>query len=81
MSSQVSQPPATAAEIRSIAGDLDDETVVAIIDTGATAAEVLEAVQWLKADDSLGEETGHTRSGAAGAVYAILLQEEEPEDR
>jgi len=81
MSLQASRIPASAAEIRSIVGDLDDEAVLSILATGATVAEVLEAVQWLKADDSLGEETGHTRSGAAGAVYAILLQEEEPEDR
>ena len=44
MSTEATRVPATTAEIRAIVGDIDDETIVSIRDTGATAAEVLDPV-------------------------------------
>lgn len=37
--------PATVAEIRSLAGDLDDEVVLAIRRTKATASEIMQALK------------------------------------
>jgi hypothetical protein len=49
---------ATAGEIVEIVGPLDDSVVMRIIDTGATAAEVLETFTWLSADDQIGNRFG-----------------------
>jgi len=73
---------ATASEIVAICGQLDDGVVARILATGATPAEVLEAFTWLSADDQIGTELQHGRTGAVGAVYDILTTEEpEAEDR
>jgi hypothetical protein len=68
-----------AAEVRKIVGDVDDAMLTAIIATGATAAEITEALLWVKADDDLGTDLEHSRRGVVGQVYEIL-QSEEPED-
>lgn len=73
--------PATAEEIRRILGATDDEQVTAILATGATAAEVMEAFEWLSGEDRLGTDLDHTQRGRAGAVYEILAREVEEEDR
>jgi len=72
---------ATASEIIAIVGHLDDGVIARILATGATPAVVLEAFTWATADDQIGTELRHGRSGAAGAVYEILMQEEpDPEE-
>jgi hypothetical protein len=79
MSTDATRVAATAAEIRDIVGDVDDATVMSIRATGATAAEVLEGFMWANSDEQLGNELGHSRSGAAGQVYEILQSLEPPE--
>ena len=69
----LTRTPATAAEIRHLAGDLDDTVINAIMHTKASAAEVLEAVQWLH-----GYETTQAPHGIVRAVYEILEAEEPP---
>jgi hypothetical protein len=73
-------PTASVEEIRRIVGDFDAAIVTSIRETGATAAEVIEAYTWFSADDQLGSELGRTRSGPVGAVYEILMAQE-TEDR
>jgi hypothetical protein len=68
--------PATADEIGKILGDLDDPVVVSIMRIGATAAEVMEALQWLEDDETLEPDTGREPHGAVRAVYEILKAEE-----
>ena len=63
---------ATASEITAIVGRLDDEVIARIVATGATPAEVLEALTWANADDQIGTELRHGRHGAVGEVYEIL---------
>ena len=74
-----SKQPATAAQIRRMVGDVDDAVVSSIERTGASAAEVLQAVQWLRGGGGLEDEAGHEPHGAVKAVYEIL-QAEEPEE-
>lgn len=69
---------ATALEIRHTVGDVDDAVVRSIAATGATAAQVLEAVQWCRGG-GLEAWAGHEPHGAVRAVYDIL-QAEEPLD-
>ncbi|HXP76533.1 MAG TPA: hypothetical protein VN823_20510 [Stellaceae bacterium] len=72
---------ATTEEIRQILGSIDDEQLMSILATGATAAEVMEAFEWLSGDDRLGTDLEHTRRGRVGAVYEILARDIEEEDR
>jgi hypothetical protein len=59
----------------------DDSVISRILATGATPTEVLEAFTWATADDQIGTELRHGRSGIAGEVYEILMQEEpDPEE-
>ncbi len=77
-----SPPSATAAEIVEIVGALDDTVLLSILETGTTAAEVLEAFTWATADDQIGTELERRPRGAAARVYEILKSEEpEPDER
>jgi hypothetical protein len=71
--------PATATEIRTMVGDVDDAVVTDILNTEASAAEVLQAAQWLRGGGGLEDEAGHEPHGAVRAVYEILLTQEPPE--
>jgi hypothetical protein len=74
--------PASADELRHLLGEMEDSTIASILATGATREEVIEALQWLKADDEIGTELEHTRRGAAGEVYDILAASDYlPNDR
>jgi len=72
--------PATAQEIVQTLGPLDDDVVIEIIATGATAAEVLEAFTWVNADDQIGTETEHGPRGVVNLVCEILRREEPAPD-
>lgn len=71
--------PASAAEIRSMVGDVDDLVVSQIMATGATAAQVLTAVQLIRGGGGLEDEAGHEPHGVVRAVFEIL-EAEEPEE-
>ena len=73
-------PSATASDIIAICGHLDDHVITRILATGASASEVLEAFTWCSADDQIGTELQHSRRGAVGAVYDILMREEPDPD-
>jgi hypothetical protein len=74
--------PASAAEIIEIIGPLDDAVLMRIIETEATAAEVLEAYTWATAGDPIGTELERAPRGAVARVYEILKAEEpEPDER
>ncbi len=78
---QIGQP-ATAAEIIEIVGPLEDAVLIRIVETEATAAEVLEAFTWATDDDQIGTELEHRPRGAVARVYEILKREEpEPDER
>ncbi len=70
---------AAAEEIRRMVGDVDDAVISSIEQTGATAAEVLQAVQWFRGGGGLEDEACHAPHGRVRAVYEIL-QAEEPEE-
>lgn len=75
-------PPLTAEDIRRIAGRIGEDRIAAILDTGATPAEVVEAVTWLSSDEYLGGGLERSLSGVVAQVYEILKPDEiEEEDR
>ena len=75
-------PPLTAEEVRRIAGRIGEDRITAILATGATPAEVVEAVTWLSSDEYLGGGLERSLSGVVAQVYEILKPDElDEEDR
>jgi hypothetical protein len=72
--------PATPVEIVKIAGPVDDAVLMRIIETGASAAEVLEAFTWVTADDQIGTELEQAPRGVVARVYQILAEEQPAPD-
>ena len=71
---------ATASGVVRIVGPLEDDVITSIISTHATEAEVLEAVKWFTADDSLGAEGRRACTGRVARVYEILAAEAQDDD-
>lgn len=65
--------PVSASDVIRLAGDLDDETVVAVIATGATCTDVEQAVKWANGDAEELGKSGHPLIGASAAVFDILM--------
>jgi hypothetical protein len=79
---KVPASPLTADEIRSIVGRISDDRIAAILATGATPADVVEAFTWLSSDEYLSGGLNRALSGVVAEVYEILKPEElEEEDR
>ena len=76
----VTQRPATAAEIRGIIGDVDDQVIASIVRTEASAANVMQAAHWFRGGGGLEDEAGHEPHGQVREVYQILLANEPPDD-
>jgi len=73
--------PATGDEVRAILGDLDDATVLEILNLSPTVLELEEAAVWSGGDgDVLGKE-GRPLTGIAAQLYEILTRDEQEEDR
>jgi hypothetical protein len=72
--------PLAAADIARHLGDVDAETVTALLDTDATLADLLTAIAWAEGeDDAVG--AGHRLlEGAAARIYDILAAADEPEE-
>ncbi len=68
-------------DIAHLVGDVSDETIVAILETGATTEDIETAVQWMASADDVMGKAGKALSGPAAAVYDILLAEEAADDR
>jgi len=64
--------PLTAEDVRSIVGRIGDDQLAAILATGATSAQVLEAFTWLSSDEYLGGELERPLISAVADVYEIL---------
>lgn len=66
--------------IRRSCGELSDETVIAILDVGASRAEFEAALAWLQGrSEAMGEEPPPLE-GAAARVYDLLIEEEPAEE-
>ncbi len=63
----------THQDILRILGSVDDETAVAIIETGASAAQVEQARLWAAGESDAMGEARKPLIGPAAAVYDILV--------
>jgi hypothetical protein len=69
----------TRAEAAAMLGAADEQTLVDVIATGATKAEVAEAVAWVANDEAMLNEGRPLPTGRVLQVLAILTQHEEEE--
>lgn len=67
---------ATYAQVTAICGQMDEEVVTRIIDSGATSDQVLEAYTWLNAEEAIAPSPEHQMSEMVRRVYAILEAEQ-----
>lgn len=72
--------PLTAEEVRRIVGRLSGDRIAAVLATGATSADVVEAFTWLSSDEYLGGGIERPLKGVVAEVYEILKPEEPDED-
>ncbi len=75
------QEPATLSEIHDIVGDLDAVKLEAILATGATPAELEEALAWAAGETDVMGDLERPLKGRVAAVYDILMTEAPVEDR
>ena len=63
-----------------IAGDLKDSKVAAILMTGATVEDLMEATAWASSESDVMGKSRHPLSGMAARVYEILTIDEDCEE-
>jgi hypothetical protein len=66
----------TPDDIRTIVGELSEEGIAEIITMGATSAELMEAMEWLLADDALAAERHKNPSRRVAEIYEVLLADQ-----
>jgi hypothetical protein len=72
-------PLAGRADLRRILHDLDDATVLEILNLSPTVAEVEQAALWATGDGHALDRAGHPLSGIVARIVGILQREEEPD--
>ena len=70
----------TREDVIAILGPVEDDLIVAVLATGATAEELEEAFGWLNEDDVLGRQLHRQPSGRVAELCNILQPAEEEED-
>lgn len=76
----IAPPPLDAEIVRRLCGDVLDGTVVDILETGASVADVEAAMAWMTGEaDAVGEARAPL-SGVPAAVYDLLIVEQDGDD-
>ena len=74
--------PLTADQIHHTVGEVDELVAARIIATGATLAQLEEALAWARGESDVIGDLQRPSDAMVGAVYDILTAEEDfPEDR
>lgn len=68
-------------DVIGVCGDILDWKIKAIIESGATLAEVEAAVAWASGEDEVLGEEREPLTGATASVYEILIADEEFDER
>jgi hypothetical protein len=64
-------------ELRAIAGNLDDEKVIDILNLQPTFAELEQAILWASGDGDLLAKGGHPMTGKVAEIVEILTADED----
>jgi hypothetical protein len=70
-------PPLTSEDVVGVVGAIDDDKIAAIIATGATTEELVEAYAWASDETDALAEARKSLAGAVADVYDILAAGEE----
>ncbi|MDP1587041.1 MAG: hypothetical protein Q8M07_04830 [Prosthecobacter sp.] len=70
------QPIPSSDEIRELAGPVADHTIVAILETGASIADLEVALIYTRGEGDYVDRRGHPLSGKAAQVSDILAKDE-----
>ena len=74
------KPITLAAEVRHVAGPIDDGTVAALLRVGASRQELEMAARYARGEGDLVDCAGNPLSGRVAQVYEILSADEADED-
>ncbi len=69
------------AALRQLVGDVDDAKLTAILELGATWAEIEEAVMWAEGRGETRAKDGHPLTGKVAEIYEILTSDLDDESR
>jgi hypothetical protein len=69
-------PATSSAEVRHLVGPVTDDTVLAILKSGASAQELEVAVAYLRGEGSALNRVGHPMIGKVAELYDILSSDE-----
>lgn len=72
---------ATGNEIRRELGDLDADTISAILETKISPAELVQVREWMDADSIIRSQLHHGAQGRVRAVCEILDEAEAEDER
>ena len=72
----------THEQVTTIVGHMDDEYITAIVDSGASADDVLAAFTWFNSEEAIAQDPGHHMTDQVRRIYAILARAQgEDEER
>ena len=69
------QKPTSPEDVTTVVGSIDPSALVAIVNTGATYAEIEEAAMWARGELEVPGEEEHPLKGTAADVYDILVDD------
>ena len=75
-----SDVPVRLDDVRELIGEIAEIDAAAIIATGATRAELEQAVYYARGYGDVVDRSGHPLAGAAAQIYEILTAEEDEEE-
>jgi hypothetical protein len=64
-------------ELRAAAGNVDDATVIEILNLQPTLAELEEAVVWASGDGDVLAKSGHPLTGKVAQIVELLTEDED----
>jgi hypothetical protein len=69
-------PVTSASEVRHLAGPVADDTIAAILKTGASLEELEVAAVYARGEGNYVDRLGHPMAGKVGQLYDILTADE-----
>jgi hypothetical protein len=70
-------PVATAADVKAILGDLDEDKIIEILALKPTIADLEEAAIWATGDGDVLAKSGRPLAGTVADIVDIIVPEEE----
>jgi hypothetical protein len=75
-----SDMPASLGDVKELLGDIAELDAAAIIATGATRAELEQAVYYARGYGDVVDRSGHPLTGAAAQIYEILIADQDEDE-